>query len=453
MTVELLTPPRTLRTTAVWFGVVMLSALLLRLFVYQTYHPADYSDTQGYIQMAHVITSGDWVDNLGARPPFYPLLLVLAGGSRMAVLLMQSLFGVVMAAIFYYTTLRSTGSSLAAGVAGLAAAVSLPELYFEAVLMSEVTSAFLLVLLLAAGGFLSSRPPASWRMAALLGLLAGLNSLTRPFFAYLGPLLVLIYWMWHRRERVSRRAVFSAALLLPYLLMVLGWSWVNLKTADVFSLTSLTGYNLINHTGAFIEYAPEEYGGVRDVYLKHRAERIRETGSQSMTIWRAYPELDPSGARYTAVSQELTALSVQLILRRPDLYLASAGQAWLNFWRVPLYWRAEYIQPAGLVPPLRVVWLVQRGIFLLANLAFLASGFLWLFKILRLSKSIPHLSARIQPGEGYLLAVFVLVLAGSIFQALIDLGENARYSFPFQVLIFWYVLQLAFRTFSRTDRK
>ncbi|HZW03730.1 MAG TPA: hypothetical protein VFF68_07380, partial [Anaerolineaceae bacterium] len=341
-----------LKNPAVWLAALLAAALLLRLGLALVYHPADFPDTQGYTQMANVIASGKWMANLGARPPVYPAFILLFGQDRARVWLAQAALGLLSAAVFFLAGLRLTGRPALGFAGGLAAALLLPELFLEAVVMSEVLGAFLLTLTLAAAGLLWTGRSNGVGTALLVGALAGLSTLTRPSFLYIGLLLAVL-------ALLRRKPAQAAALLVPFLALVLGWSAVNLKTADVFNLTSLTGYNLINHTGAWIEYAPEEYAGIRDVYIRHRDQRIAETGNQAMTIWRAYPELDPSGAGYTQVSKDLTALSLRLILRRPDLYAVSAFKAWVGFWKVPIYWQLENVSPPGLVPLLRAAWTAE----------------------------------------------------------------------------------------------
>ena len=58
---------------------------------------------------------------------------------------------------------------------------------------------------------------------------------------------------------------------------------------DLFSLTTMTGYHLVQHTGYYFEDVPDEYAEIRDIYLDFRDARIEERGSQGNTIWDAIP--------------------------------------------------------------------------------------------------------------------------------------------------------------------
>lgn len=408
-----------------WLVALLAVAVLVRAALALIYHPVDFPDTQGYTQMANVIRLGNWMDNLGARPPVYPAFLLIFGQERALVWLAQAVLGVIAAALFFLAGERLSGRPAVGFVAGLAASLLLPGLFLEAVVMSEALGAFLLTLTLAAAGLLWTGRRDRLATALLVGVLIGLATLTRPSFAYAGLLLPVF-------ALLRRKPAQAAALLAPFLALVLAWCAFNLKTADVFNLTSLTGYNLINHTGAWIEYAPDDYAEIRDVYLRHRAERIAETSSQSMTIWRAYPELDPHGVGYTQVSKDLTALSLRLILRRPDLYAVSVFKAWVGFWKAPIYWQLENVSPPGLVPWLRTAWTAQRAALLAINFAFLV-----LCLGLAVRRVLRKAWLRYEPELAMLSAV---IFGGSVFQALLDYGENPRYGVPFQALIVWCVL-------------
>jgi hypothetical protein len=62
--------------------------------------------------------------------------------------------------------------------------------------------------------------------------------------------------------------------------------------AGYFGLTAPGGYSLTNHSGVFMELAPDRYAPIRDLYLHYRTTLDNHTG----TIWKAYPDIFESTA-------------------------------------------------------------------------------------------------------------------------------------------------------------
>jgi hypothetical protein len=214
--------------------------------------------------------------------------------------------------------------------------------------------------------------------------------------------------------------------------LVLGWSTVNWFTTNYFGPTTMTGYYLMNHTGNFIQYAPQEYATVRDIYLKHRAEQIAATGNQSMTIWRSFNNLQHTmRLSYAGLSELLTRLSLILIVQHPFLYLQSVSVAWVDFWKVANYWDPKLVRVRALVPWLGWIWEIERYLIVGLNVLFLELGTYWVFRWIR---------KQLTPEETPLLWIWILVLLGSVFQALLERGDNARYAVSSEVIILWTVL-------------
>ena len=125
------------------------------------------------------------------------------------------------------------------------------------------------------------------------------------------------------------------------------------KNFNEWSLTTMTGYHLVQHTGSFFEYVPDEYASLRDTYIKYRDTHIAEFGTQTNAIWDAIPEMSQvSGYSFYALSRVLTRISIQLILKHPLLYIKNALSGWWMFWRVPFYWSAD---------ALRYSWMAGRN--------------------------------------------------------------------------------------------
>jgi hypothetical protein len=95
---------------------------------------------------------------------------------------------------------------------------------------------------------------------------------------------------------------------------------VNALTVGQFSLSTRLGLGLMNHSGAFVEYADPRYSTIRDIYLRHRTEVVRSPeaqthrqGEQYLTIFYALDDLKAAtGLSQNELSRELQKLSLDL---------------------------------------------------------------------------------------------------------------------------------------------
>jgi hypothetical protein len=370
--------------------------------------------------------------NDATRPPVYPGLIALLQLDERAVWAAQAAMGMAVSAMLFLVTWRLTGRAWLAFLAGAAHSLNLAQLFFEGILLSETTTTFLfaasLTLLL-----LRFRAQERWPWTELmLGVLAGLLALTRPQMLFWSAVLVPLVWLRRRGQPWRVRAAALALLAAPIVTLVLGWSFVNWRTAGYFGPTSLTGYSLSNMVGNFMEYAPDKYATVRDIYLQHRAARVAATGNHAMTVWAAFFDLSRAAdLDYSGLSRLLTEISLNLIVAHPMLYLGNVVQSWIGFWKVPVYWDLDLIHPHRLMPILRNAWSVERAMLLGVNFVFLVMGAVWTVRwVLRKLKGI----------EPVLLGGWMIVLAGSLSQALVEYGENPRYGAPFESLMVWTVI-------------
>jgi hypothetical protein len=224
----------------------------------------------------------------------------------------------------------------------------------------------------------------------------------------------------------------ALAIIIPA--VIINAIWVNYLHTQfgVWSMSSVDGYHLVQHTGKFFEYVSDEHAAIRDTFLKYRAIQIAETGKASNTIWLAIPELrQVSGLGFYKLSHKLQEISTQLIREHPLLYLGSVFEAWAWFWSAPFYWREGAFGILG-------EWLVQLQRILLwgANAAFIAGTFGLLIPQVRKILSMP-------------LPVWMLlsiVWVNSVLQAIVQASENPRYSISTQTLVVlvvgWWVWQL-----------
>lgn len=435
-------------------------ALSVRLALLLSYQIAAYSDTNSYRRLSQALLDlmqGGSHGYDGTRVPGYALFLALAGSDR-AVWLVQMGLGLLVTLLFFIIGWKISGRTWIGGLAALLHTLNLGQLFFEASLLTETLATFWVVLSLAGlvWGIELARQPnrECWlvALAAGMGLSAAAAVLTRPLFVYLPFWLALcVFWTWQplpdpagvevgswRGFWQALRRVFYplVAMTLAVALPVL--SWVNFihSTYGFSSLTVMTGYHLVQHTGVFFEYVPEEDALLRDTYLRYREARIAETGTQTNTIWEAIPELSKvSGLNFYDLSRQLARISMNLIRAHPDLYARSVLKGWSMFWLAPVYWSPELLRWSSLEPVLTALIWIERVLLILANSMFLLSSLAaLLMKRLRQTFHIP----------AGLWALAGSVWAASIVQTLLDHGDNPRFLVPLQsVVVLWVVYIIA----------
>lgn len=260
----------------------------------------------------------------------------------------------------------------------------------------------------------------------------------RKTFLYFFPAIIfvlLVGFSIYTKQQTKTMHVFLFSL--PVIFFIGGWSFYNYQRLAYFGITTLTGYNLTNHSGAFIEYAPEKYNVIAKIYLANREVQIANTDSHSMTIWRTIPEMmEKTGYSYTQLSRGLTRMSIRLFLTHPFLYGWSVLQSWILFWNEPGWWvwQNAHNEITGRV--LGYLWRAEKYLLVTLNLIFLISvSYLFITKII-IKKKYPKTPLSI-------LALVIIILTCSILQALVEYGENARYSMqvkPFVILVVMLVL-------------
>lgn len=451
-----------------WLGALLLLSLLLRLALALSYQPIAYSDTPSYRRLAQAVLDG-FQRYDGTRTPGYPVFLALIGSDRQ-VWLVQMLLGVAITGLLFYIAWQLSGRAWLAGLVGLAHTLNLGQLFFEANLLTETLTTFWIALTLAGAllwlKFPTRRTP--W-LAAGLGTTASLALLTRPLFLYLPLLLlwpILLPPSPHPPLQPPGRASKARLLIpglsfgLPVLLLVGGWiGFIHARFGD-WALTTMTGYHLVQHTGNFFEYLPDEYAPLRDTYLAYRQAHIAQYGTQTNTIWEAIPAMSQvSGLHFYDLSRTLARLSLQLILAHPDLYLKNVLKGWWMFWWAPVYWQPTAFACQAIVPALRGLILAERLLLIGCNLLFLTFS-LAIFLLatwrpsprFQLPRPLVILRSEIAQLPPFFWLLTAVIWIASILQTLLDHGDNPRFLIPLQSMVVLWVIWASWRFFSQIRR-
>ena len=464
-----------------WPGMVLAIAVIERLALWFFYSPVIFDDSNSYRRLAGQILGSAPFD--GTRSPGYPIFLAWLGPDR-TVYAVQLALGLATTLLFFYLGWRITGSLKVGAAAALIHTLNLGQLLFEADILAETLTTFLAMIAICGGVYLLNTQKDSFAtentacpgavqagekkefkklgIALLIGIAGGLATQVRPQFIFLPFLIafVLLLKSFHHKEtqsitknnlqpstfnpstssghrlQLSHLPTFQLALILIPAIFI-NALWVNYIHSQfgTWSMSSVDGYHIIQHTGKFFEYVPDEDAPIRDTFLKYRAIQIAKTGSASNTIWAAIPELQKvSGLGFYKLSRKLQDISRQLILAHPQLYLASVFEAWYNFWSAPFYWRPGAFGAIG-------NWLTQLQRYLLwaANAIFVAGTFTLVFQRVRKIVNMPVT----------LWLLIAIVWVNSILQAIVEASENPRYSVSTQTLVVMIVVWWAYHLIQK----
>ncbi|HWQ04876.1 MAG TPA: hypothetical protein VN452_05935 [Longilinea sp.] len=427
-----------------WLLIISAVAILERLLLLAFYSPVAYDDTASYRHLADTVLN-HWEGYDGTRTPGYPIFLAWFGSDQ-HVYALQLLMGLLITGVFFWIGWQTSGKVQFGAAAALGHTLNLGQLFFEANLLTETLTTFWLALA-ALAIFEALRRPGWARLAWALagGLFGGLAGLTRPLFFFvpfwIALFLPVVFW----RERWRTRLGTFGAPLLPGLVIVGLWVGYIYTTYNMLSVTVMNGYHLVQHTGNFFEYVPEEDAALRDTYLRYRAERIAQYGTQGNTIWGAIPELEKvTGLNFYDLSRKLVRVSIDLIRAHPGLYARTVVDGWFLYWRAPVYWHSEAITSTDLRLALQSAIQGERVLLVLCNAIFiLASLLMLLWKQARQWM-------RMNP---FLWFIGILIWLSSIAQTLPDHGDNPRFLIPLQSWVVFCVLWLLWNAMEYFRRR
>jgi len=420
--------------TKTWLAIVVAISMIERVMLYYFYRPVLYNDTTGYRRTADAILEG-WTNIDGTRSPGYPVFLALFGPDE-RVYIAQLALGLATTILFFYLGWRISRKGWFGALAALAHTFNLGQLFFEANLISESLTTFLVAASLAWIAWLlcSGTPRPLWKVVAAGlagGLTAGLVTVTRPFFIFLPfwvAIFLVVFW-----QAAAPKMRWSATLAAGLSGLLIVGAWVNFihQRFGIWSLSVMNGYNLVQHAGLFFEYVPDKYAAIRDTYIQFRDARIVETGVPGNAIWDAIPALEQvSGLGFIPLSNFLAKISIQLILEHPDLYLRNVLTGWLWFWKAPVYWSSASITSPALRSILSALITLERGGMVVFNCAFLLGSLTLILKKMR----------QILKMKPFIWFTAGVVWFTSVIQALLDHGDNPRFSVSIQTQVLLVVL-------------
>jgi 4-amino-4-deoxy-L-arabinose transferase-like glycosyltransferase len=363
-------------------------------------------------------------------------------GSDRAVVAAQMILGILITSIVFYLGYQLSHQPLFAGLAALGHTMNLNQLLFESNLITETVATFWVILALSGAGIWILKPDKrSLWLGFAIGLAGSLAALTRPLFVFL-PVWLAIFLAFFTKGLKIRFDWRPLMTTLVLGIMIIG-AWMNYihKNFYIWNMSSMVGFNMIQHTGYYFDYVPDKYASLRDTYIKFRDERIAKYGTQGNAIWEAIPEMQKaSGYSFYEMSAILSRLSLQLIREHPDQYLKYVIRGWWMFWLAPVYYTNGNMPSALLGDFFRYLIYVERGLLVGANILFVFTS---------------ATSILIKKVRGYLkITPFWGMVASTIWvcsllQTLLDHGDNPRFLVPLQSMAVLWSLWVLFQIASR----
>lgn len=414
--------------------LLLLVAILVRIVFLLVYHPVLWPDSGGYLKLAEAMTNFDIANDPGARTPIYPFFIALLKLNSWSIFLAQSLLGIATSIFLYSIFTRLSGKPVVGVISGLVHSVNPSTLFFEASILSEtLTTFFVCLTVLFAFSVVHSgklRPSACF----LVGITSSLAGLTRPLFQLLpiALMLVVAYAQYSRCRQLHIKNILlsGASILLPFLILIVGWRYVNYNRFGYFTLSTLTGYNLTQHSGKFIEKAPDEYKIIADSYIQERDKKIATTGTSAGTIrWAREKMLASSGLSYVELSKKLAKMSIALFITNPVSYGKSIIQSFILFWFPAPYHQGYSV---GRFFSGREVWWVYPYSFVYLLLIAVYFSFM----------SLMVISSRIRAllWKSDMAVIFSIIAYTSIVSSMTEFGENAKHKVPIETLVMGLVV-------------
>ena len=374
------------------------------------------NDSQTYIDLAKLISSGSIKGYFGGRSPGYSLLISFLGNSIEFVFWFQIIIG-LLSSIFWYKILKHFNFNLIVSLfISLFFSSFLHVLYYEHAILIETLNLFIVTLLIYF--ILKNQILETAFCLAILVLL-------KPFYIYL-PFVVFTYFAYNNLNLKTIIKQKLIVLIFP-LFVFFSWSYVNFLNTGYFVSSTYFGLNKIQNCVNFIEKAPEEFNWIKAPYLKQRELHSENGLGNPMCIWYAVDngDFEYKKMSFPQLSNEFGKCADATIKNNFGLYIKQV--IFLSFKE---FWNVEMVSSNSLESSifLKSVWNFQSVFLRIIKTIFLLLVPIYIFRFFK---------NRIFSLE---LLLILIVLSTAILQALVVYGSNARYSFPFEFIMITIVL-------------
>lgn len=391
-------------TYLIIFLIVLAFITLYKLLLISQSGAKWFYDSYDYYHFGEEILKGNFISPEAKRTPGYPLFISLAliifGKGINGVAYLQVVLGILSLYLFYKIQI-DLGLKKKLVYFNIILFLIGPLSYFEINIFSETFTVFMTLLFLRITQLYVQYK--NYELGILSVFFALALILTRPQFIL--PMIIIAVYLFIKQYRK-----YAYWLVGSVLVLCLIYSGVNYKFSGYFGMSSYLGYNIINHTGEYIEKGRDLNPELTDIYVRTREVFKKQNGgSQAFTIWVCNEQINKKlNYNFVKLSNELTRMSIHLILMDPLEYLKSYMAALYK----SLLYNDEYNPGSNKITH-----------FSFINLIIFVAGALLLL-IIR-SENI------------FLNILKLMFFVNLLFAGLIDIGENFRHIVTLQfILIF-----------------
>ena len=392
--------------------ILILFGLIVRmLFYFYNQNALLLNDSQTYMDLAELISSGSIKGYFGGRSPGYSLLLVFLGNSIQLVVWFQILIG-ILSSVFWFRILRFFSFNLIISLSiSLFFSSFIHILSYEHTILIESINLFVITLLI--NYIIKNKILLTAFCLTILVLL-------KPFYMYL-PFVVFTYFIYNNFNWKVILKQKLIVLILPIFVFI-SWSYVNFLNTGYFVSSTYFGLNKIQNCVNFIEKAPDEFNWIKTPYLKQRALHSKDGLGNPMCIWYAVDngEFEYKKMTFPQLSNEFGKCADATIKNNFGLYIKQViVLSFKEFWNIEKVSLNSINNSIFLNSILNIQYFILR---------FIKTIFLFL---------IPVYIFRFLKKRQFTLELLLvlIVLTTAILQALVVYGSNARYSFPFEFIM------------------
>jgi hypothetical protein len=369
------------------------------------------NDSQTYIDLANLISSGSITGYFGGRTPGYSLLIVFLGNSLQFVVFMQIIIGIASAMLNFKILKFLKFNTFISIIVTLIFNSLIHVLTYEYSILIETINLFLITLLI----YFVLKNNVLKSSLCLMFLV-----LLKPFYIYLSCIF-FIYFIYNSFNIKTNLIKYCMLLIFPFFVFI-SWSYINFINTGYFVSSTYFGLNKIQNCVNFIEKAPDEFNWIKQPYLKQRDLNSENGLGSPMCIWYAVDkgEFEYKKMTFPQLSNEFGKCADETIKSNFGLYLKQViFFSFKEFWNVEIVSTNSFKNNKGLL----YLWNFER-IFL----RFIKTIFLFLIPVY----IFIFFKNRLFTIE---LLLILIVLSTAIFQALVVYGSNARYGFPFEFIM------------------
>jgi hypothetical protein len=318
-----------------WPAIVLfVITAILQIVFFTNSQPNNFPDSGAYAILGKV--GWKYAGQMSFRTPGFPMFLrahfaLFGDYAWRTVMATQFVIGTFLPVILYalfYAIARRPG---VAAIGGAGFLLDRFSVQLQTVPLTEYLGSWLMLVSLTS--FVWAVPAKKWWAAVATGVVFYLMVIVRPSFSLLPYCLVALAFLvdlFYPASRAlwRRSLLWYAVLVLTLWVGLFGRYYSVYRHTGKFTLSHQVGLNLTNHVGKYMNLAPDEYAQVRDIYLRHLAERHGEyINLHDAVAWEA-----ETGRPLWEVSHDFGQIAKYIIRHHPGLYFSQVRQNWRRIW-------------------------------------------------------------------------------------------------------------------------